>query len=63
MIMSRSSTLASMALVGTARAFGQPALVSYFPELTRPAERARMNAWQAATFQASSIMGPAVAGC
>ncbi|HEX9166131.1 MAG TPA: MFS transporter [Gemmatimonadales bacterium] len=53
---------ALLALIGVARAFGQPAFSSYFAELTVPATRARMNAWLGAAFETGAIAGPAIAG-
>jgi MFS family permease len=55
-------TYALLALVGAARAFGQPAVGSLLPELVAAADRARMNAWIASTFEFAAIAGPALAG-
>ncbi len=56
------ATYALLLLVGTARAFGQPAAASYLPELAPPALLARANAYIAASFEAGAIGGPAAAG-
>jgi MFS family permease len=53
---------ALLALIGVARAFGQPAFSSYFAELTLPETRTRMNAWLGAAFETGAIAGPAIAG-
>lgn len=55
-------TYALLSLLGTSRAFGQPAAASFVPELMAPEERARLNAWIAASYEAAAIGGPAIAG-
>jgi len=55
-------TYACLGLIGTARAFGQPAAASYVPELMAPEQRAGLNAWIAASYETAAIAGPALAG-
>ena len=48
--------------VGTARAFGSPAMAAFLPQLLSRSELTRANAWVASSFQLAMIGGPALAG-
>jgi MFS family permease len=53
---------ASVAVVGTARAFASPSVNTILPQLLSPLEFANANAWLASTHQLASIVGPAIGG-
>ncbi len=53
---------ALLMLMGTARAFGAPAVATLLPQLLPPEQYAQTNAWISSSFELASICGPALGG-
>lgn len=53
---------ALLVLLGTARAFGAPAVASMLPQLLEREQFVHANAWLSTAFELASITGPAIGG-